>query len=104
MIAKLSWTPRAKRDLAEIFEWISGDRPGAAERVYRAITTAASLLRGNPLLGKPRPELNPEIRVLTGSPYLIFYKVVADGTGAVRGVEILRVLHGNRFLPGLFRP
>ena len=48
--AKVS--PKAARDLDEIFRHISADNPDAAERVHRTILNTADFLARHPELGR----------------------------------------------------
>ena len=103
MTVELSWTPQARRDLADMYDWVALDRPRAAEKLYQAITNRAKSLCGHPYLGKLRPELQLDVRVLNEDPYLIFYSVAVDHAKSPRRVDVLRVLHGSRFTPNLFQ-
>jgi plasmid stabilization system protein ParE len=50
-------------------------------------------LADNPLMGRLRPEIAPELRYFTVGKYLILYRTVLDG------VQIVRIIHGARDLP-----
>ncbi len=68
-----------------------------ATRFVRELEAAAQLLRHQPLAGPPREHLAPGLRVLFHKHYGIYY--------LPRETEILliRVLHGARDIPALFR-
>jgi len=63
--------------------------------------SAAQLLGEQSLAGPERPELGPpplRIMVIRGFPYLLAYRVRADGRA-----RILRVLHSSRDIPVLLQ-
>lgn len=79
-------TTQAEEDLIEIWIYIAQDNPGATDRV----------LADNPLMGRLRPNIAPELRYFTVGNYLILYRTVRDG------IQIVRVIHGARDLPNSF--
>jgi plasmid stabilization system protein ParE len=95
------FTPQAADDLFEIWSYIAGDDPGAANRVEKAILDACSFLADAPLSGRIRAELTS--RPLRFWPvrrfphYIVAYDPVAEP------VQIIRLLHGRRDLPPLLR-
>jgi toxin ParE1/3/4 len=50
---KLRYTPRARSDLAELYDYIAQENPGAARRVILLIRKAAESLLENPQIGRP---------------------------------------------------
>ena len=96
MRVQLRWTNQARSELKDIYKWIAQDRPLAAKRMYQRLKDRVLVLRAHPFLGEDRSDIDQGIRVLVEQPYMIFYRTIADAeTGAVRSVEILRVLHGS---------
>lgn len=91
-------TRRAEEDLIEIWTFIASDDPTAADRLLNKIDEVCGLIAVNPELGPARPDLRPEFRYHPVGRYLIFYRTVRGG------IEIVRVVHGARDLPGLFGP
>lgn len=86
------WTRRARRNLDDIGDYIAQDEPAAAERIVRHIVERASGLAIYPLIGRVgRVEGTREL-VITGTPYIVIYRVKER-------VEILRVRHGARRWP-----
>ena len=84
------WLKRALANLEAEAEYISRDSAAAAQRVVTAIEQAISLLADHPGLGRSgRVEGTREL-VVTGTPYIVPYRV--------RGgrVEVLRVFHAAR--------
>jgi toxin ParE1/3/4 len=88
-------TARAEEDLIEIWRYIARDNPQAADRVLDAIETASVRLARNPRLGPARPDLAPALRYFPVGSYLILYRELTDG------IEVVRVVHGARYLPDL---
>jgi len=89
-------TAQAEEDLIEIWIYIAQDNPKAADRVLDDIEERFNALADNPLIGRLRPDIAPELRYFTVGKYLILYRTVPDG------VQIVRVIHGARDLPYLF--
>jgi toxin ParE1/3/4 len=103
MKAKVLWTPRAGEDLLQIYLNIGADNPGAAERFFSAVEAKAHLLAAQTRIGVRRPEIRPSTRILVEGPYLILYETHPDtDAGPVAEVEIVRIVHGRRDVPGLF--
>ncbi len=93
-------SPKARRDLLEGARWIARDNPAAARASRNAVADAARRLGDHPEIGVVKAELaDPPVRflMLTGFPDVIVYD--ADRRPAL----ILRVLHGARDLPEVFR-
>ncbi len=53
-------------------------------------------LAENPLLGRLRPDIAPELRYFAVGKYLILYRIVPNG------IQIVRVIHGAWDLSNLF--
>jgi len=94
-MAVVARTLQAEADLIQIWLYIAGDNPEAADALLDRIDQQFELLAANPSMGRSRPELAPEARSCTVGNYLILYRAVADG------VEIVRVTQGSRDLPNL---
>jgi len=96
----LRYSPRARRDIDGIHDWIAKDRPRAATAVVAAIRKTAALLADYPRVGRETDI--PGVRMLPVGryPYLVYYKI-ADGD-----VVVVHVRHGarNRPKPEDFRP
>lgn len=87
------WTHTALADVQAIREHIAQDRPKAAERVFSRILRTANLLAEFPLIGRSGEQADTRDLVVSGSPYLLVYRVRAGV------VEILRVIHGRQDWP-----
>jgi toxin ParE1/3/4 len=89
-LAKCLLTPRAERDLEDIWLYIAQDNPRAADKLLDRIETQCQLLANHPQLGQARDDIAQGLRHHPLSNYLILYRVVPTG------VEIVRVAHGAR--------
>ena len=85
-------TRRARRDLDELTAYIAADNPAAANAFLDRLTSAFDLLARNPMLGRARPDLAPELRTFVIGNYLILHRARAGG------IDIVRVVHGARDL------
>jgi toxin ParE1/3/4 len=103
MKPKLLWSPQAREDLLDIYITIGLDNPSAAERLYAAIEAHAARLIVHPRLGVRRPEIAPSARMLTEGSYLLLYETHPDtDDGAIRQIEIVRIVHGHRDMTHIF--
>lgn len=87
------WTPQASLDLFEVRTFIGKDNPVAARAVLRRIQQAAGLLRRHPSAGRPGRVFGSRELVVTGTPFILPYRVHGED------VEILRVYHALRRWP-----
>lgn len=85
------YSPEARLDLLEIWEFIARDNLDAADRVEREIQQAASMLSDNPEIGHRRSDLTTKpVRFWPVYSYLIVYDP------ATNPLEIVRILSGYR--------
>jgi len=96
-VAGFILTARAEDDLLEIWAYIAADNPAAADRVLDRIEDVFGRIAAHPQLGAARPDLADGLRYSVSGNYLVLYRQVDDA------VEIVRVVHGGRDLPSLFR-
>ena len=89
-------TGQAQTDLEEIWLYIAEHNIPAADRFLDTLHERFVLLAGQPLLGRARPELAPNLRSLSVGNYVIFYRPIDDG------IEVARVLHGARDIDAIF--
>ncbi len=82
--------PRARDDLAEIWDYIADDSIKQADAFIDHIDGAFRTLAAQPMMGRERNELVPGLRSFPIGRYMIFYEPLPDG------VVIVRVLHGAR--------
>jgi len=90
---KLRWTKRALAEIDAIFPYVSTDSPTAAERLALLIETKVQSLLDHPNLGRPGRVDGTREFVVTGTPYILPYRV-RNGR-----VEILAVLHASQQWP-----
>lgn len=87
------WSDAAIDDLEKIYDYIDFRNPQAALRVKVSIVESGNLLRDFPEVGETvdRPEIRR--RVVTGLPYILFYRITAEM------VEILSILDARMDRP-----
>ncbi len=90
---RVRWLRQAVANLEAHARYIARDNPAAATRVVLAIERAVAQVADYPGLGKPgRVEGTREL-VVSGTPYIVPYRVRGQS------VEILRVFHAARKWP-----
>ncbi|MBS1680808.1 MAG: type II toxin-antitoxin system RelE/ParE family toxin [Bacteroidetes bacterium] len=85
--------PQAEEDLIEIIEYITEDKPSAAEKMLDRFEKAFQALSENPMVGRMAREHRLKLlqyRVLVVEPYLLFYQIKK------KSIFIFRILHGAR--------
>lgn len=92
---RVRWLRTALRNLDEEARYISQEDPAAARRVVQRIHDAVRQLADNPALGRPGRIPGTRELVVSGTSYLVPYRVHA----ALDQIEILRVFHCARRLP-----
>jgi toxin ParE1/3/4 len=94
---ELAWSPKARRDLVEIWKYYAkAASPAIADGLLHAIGTAAGRLESHPFLGRPRGEIANGLRSLLMPPHLIIYRVTETK------VDIARILHERRDVAATF--
>ncbi|MCE0521301.1 MAG: type II toxin-antitoxin system RelE/ParE family toxin [Methylacidiphilales bacterium] len=85
-------SPEALADLREIWAYIAGDNPIAADELEADIYQACELLARNPRLGHRRPDLTDEPVLFwpVRGRYLVIYQ------RALQPLKIARILHAAR--------
>ena len=95
-MSRLAIRPEAIADLESIEDHIALDDVDQAlafiERLYETMT----LLAGQPLMGRARPELGADIRSFPVGRYVIFYQPISNG------IDVVRVLSGARDIDAVF--
>jgi len=93
---RVRWLAIARADLLAIAEYVAQRNPAAASALEQAIRQQVGRLADYPRSGRPgRVEGTREL-VVSGTPYIVAYRVMGDV------VTVLRVLHGARQWPGQF--
>ncbi len=77
-------------------EYISQDNPDAAARTVAAIVRAVEALEHFPALGRPGRIPGTRELVVSGTPYIVPYRVRGDV------LQVIRVFHAARKWPGQF--
>jgi plasmid stabilization system protein ParE len=93
---KVRWLREALRNLDREAVFIAGDDPDAARRVVGRIRNAVARLKSHPSLGRPGRVPGTRELVVSGTPYIIPYRVRRQS------VEVLRIFHGARRWPRAF--
>jgi len=91
-MSELFWTPEAKRDRNEIYDYIEADNPAAALALDELFSKNAGHLLEHPGLGRiGRVKGTRELVVHPN--YILIYDLIGDW------VRVLRVLHAARQWP-----
>ncbi len=88
---------KAQRDLDDIGRRIELDDPDAAFRVVAEIGAKCQALAEMPGMGRSRDDLSRGLRSSLCGKYVIFFRPEKAG------IRVVRVIHGSRDLPSLFR-
>lgn len=94
MAYKVLFTEDALNDLEVLLDYISADKPSAAEQFGTALLKHIELLASLPGIGTPVAG-RPGVRKIVHAPVRIYYRVHEDR----RLVEILYLWHGSRREP-----
>jgi len=81
---KIVRRPRARQDLIEVWQYIADDNEAAADRTLDRIERALANLAENPMIGRARPELAPDLRSFPVGNYVLFYRPMPDGIDLIR--------------------
>lgn len=87
-MAEVVWADQAIADVVDIVAWIAPERPWAAARLAERLLQAGNALAQFSARGRSISQNRRELTVV--APYLIRYRVTADG------VRILEVRHAAR--------
>lgn len=93
---RVRWLRAALAELDAEAEYIARDNPKAASKIVGYIATAVDRLARHPSMGRPGRVSGTRELVVSGTPYIIPYRVRGDF------VEILRVFHAARKWPRSF--
>lgn len=87
---ELNWTPGALRDLDDAGDYIAQDNFQAAKEMAQSVQDAVKYLEIHPALGRPGRLHGTRELVVSGTPFIVVYRVRLDV------IQILRVLHHAR--------
>lgn len=90
---KVRWTREALSQLREARQYIAEDDPATARRIAAVIRGAADHLGFHPRAGRPGRVAGTRELVISGTPYILVYAVLAGE------VAIVTVLHTARSYP-----
>ena len=91
---RVEWLRAALDNLNAVAEFISRDNPAAAARTVAAIVNAVENLERFPSSGRPGRISGTRELVVSGTPYIVPYRVRGDV------VQLIRVFHAARKWPG----
>ena len=91
---RVRWLRKALRNLDEEAAYVSADSASAARLVVERVLRSVSQLADQPGLGRPGRVPGTRELVLIGTHYIVPYRVRGEA------IEILRVFHTSRRLPG----
>ena len=93
---RVKWLLVALDDLQQAGQYIAESNPVAATKVIDRVFKATRMLADQPGIGRPGRVMGTRELVVTGTPYIVPYRVIEDV------VQILRVLHSSRRWPDRF--
>jgi toxin ParE1/3/4 len=99
-VHRLIFTHAAHANLIEIANYIEGSSgsPATAERFVGSLVERCEHLAELPgVLGRPRPELLPDLRSTPHGNYVIFFRYVDDA------LEVVNILEGHRDIAAFFK-
>lgn len=85
---QIRWTKTARKNLEQLELYVAKDKPKNAIDMVLKILSVIELLEQNPALGKAGRIFGTRELVITGTPYIVAYRVKNNC------FEVLRVLHG----------
>jgi toxin ParE1/3/4 len=95
-MAQVTRRPLAAADILDIWDHIAEDSLDQADRWVDKLDEKFGILATQPLMGRAREELAPDLRGFPFGRYVIFY-VPIEG-----GIDIVRVLHSSRDVDAAF--
>ncbi len=87
---KLKLSPRAKNDLAEIYDYIAQDNAAAAKRVAKRLREQMKYIMRHPKIAPGRDYIIKGLRALPVDSYMIYYLLENSE------IKIIRVLHATQ--------
>jgi toxin ParE1/3/4 len=90
---RVRWLTRALANLEAEADYIARDNSKAAASIVQAVHEAVNRLQQFPALGRPGRVVGTRELVISGTPYIVPYRVRNDE------IQILRVFHGARKWP-----
>lgn len=100
-VATVVRRPLAALDILDIWDHIADDDMVAADRWVDELDAAFGRLATQPLMGRARPELAPDLRSFPFQRYVIFYIPLPDGVDVVRVLHSARDIYSDLFAGGV---
>ena len=99
MNAQVRWTSKAESDLEEIayHVGVSESDPKAATALVDGICEKCEGYANQPEMGTPEDQLGIDLRSFVYRPFVVIYRRREDG------IDVVRVVHGRRDYPELFK-
>lgn len=95
-MARITRRPQAEADILEIWDYIAEDSMAEADRWVDRLDEKLALWATQPLMGRIRGELLPDLRSFAFGRYVVFFQALSDG------LDVVRVLHGARDIDASF--
>lgn len=89
----IRWLDDAVDDLRSLRQYISQENTTAAAKIVKKILNSIDMLSEQPGIGRPGRVLNTRELIISGTPYIVPYRVKNNV------VEILRVFHCSMLWP-----
>jgi addiction module RelE/StbE family toxin len=86
------WTPQAKQERSEIFDYIAADNPHAAARMDELFSKASAMLEEHPKLGRTG-QISGTRELLPHKSYRLVYEISGET------VWVLTLIHTARQWP-----
>jgi addiction module RelE/StbE family toxin len=91
---RIIWSPLAVDRASEITDYITQDKPSAAEKWIDTVFSEVEQLKSSPEIGRIIPEINvSQFRELIYGNYRIIYRI------ETKQISILTIRHGRQILP-----
>ena len=91
---KIIWSPLAIDRASEIADYISKDKPSAAEKWIDTVFSKVEKIKSSPEIGRIVPEIkNEQFREIIYGNYRIIYRIEK------KQISILTIRHGMQILP-----
>lgn len=93
---RIRWLRTALKNLDDEAVYVAQDGPQAAVALVKRVLNMVDALAEHPAVGRPGRVPGTRELIITGTPYLIPYRVKG------KSIEILRVFHAPRRWPSSF--
>lgn len=89
-MSRVKRRPQAAVDILEVWDFIAEDSMVEADRWVDRLDERLQLWSTQPLIGRKRDELAPDLRSMPFGRYVVFFMPLPDG------IDVVRVLHSSR--------